>query len=283
MADKKSFLSGLKKNKNPGDTPSSDDNIDHSASFTPELPLINLIPAEVIQGYELKALQQKFIKGIGLLTVIILALWGVLFGLEKITEMRVASAQSEAAAYGQQVQALQPYADYRESVQNKRTTIGEKMSTEVDTGSIIEELRNIASSTGVSLSSSIQISVNTGETEGNVSGGNSGAGCQSADPFTSQPSIGCVTFSGEGERTDVADFIENLNSHDYFNNTFVPETTSGETSQFTGSVNYTGGFLTNSYADLLTPIPGEEEIIGEAPVTEEPGINLPTIDEEGQQ
>lgn len=266
MSEKKSFLPSLSRKKKGEEQP--EQNVDLNAPFTPRLPTLNFIPVEVLEGYKLKALQAKFVKGIGVLTVAILALWAALFGLEKMTQMRVTAAQEEANSYAAEVQTLQPYADYRDAVQSKRTTIGEKMSTEVDTGAIVDELRKISDDTGVSLSSSIQISVSTGEAaspEGGAPAGG-GEGCQAADPFTSQPSIGCVTFTGEGERSDVADFIEKLNAHDFFNNTFVPETTSGETSSFTGSVNYTGGFLTNAYADLLSD--GEEAAPADAENTE---------------
>lgn len=282
MADKKSFLSGLslgKKKKDEDDVDSSMSNYDPNQEFVPALPSVNLIPASVIEGYQLQALQARFVKGIGVLVVVVLALWGVLFGLEKISEMRVAQAQEEAAAYGSQVQALQPYADYRDSVQGKRTTIGEKMATEVNTGEVVDELKSIASSSGVSLSESVQISVSTGEEATGEGSAASGGTCQSSDPFTSQPSIGCITFTGEGPRGDVADFIEELNSHDNFNNTFIPETTSGESQTFNGTVNYTGGFLTNAYADLLVDETGEET---EVPNLLDPETNGLLNEGEGQ-
>lgn len=243
---------------------------DPTTPFISTLPGINLIPQAVLDGYALQKLQAQFAKVIVILIVAIVALWGALFALEKIVEMRVNNAQAEVQEYGNQVKALQPYADYRDSVQSKRATIGEKMSTEVDTGAIISELNKIASNTNVSLSDSIIVEVLNGPAEGaEATTAQTTSECSASNPFATEQSIGCVTFVGTGDRTDVAEFIKQVEANPNFNNTFVPSSSSGETNEFSGYVNFTGGFLTNAYSDLLTDeAPAETEETETTPAEE---------------
>lgn len=223
--------------------------------FVMTLPGINLIPQAVLEGYELKALQKRFVQLVAAALALILIIGAVLFGIQKITEIRVAAAEKEAASYATQIKALQPYENYRDSVQAKRKSIGEKMSTEVDTGKVIGELLNAAKASGVKLSESITVNVNTGEQSaqtGTGSSSSSGEACATADPFNSQPSVGCVSFTGQGNRGQISAFLNALDKNPHFNNAFVPTTSEGETPGFTGSVNFTGAFLTNNYSHLVS-------------------------------
>lgn len=260
MAEKKPFLPEFLTRKKKGAEEDTEPQINRNinAPFTPTNPGINLIPQAVLDGYALQRLQTQFAKAIVILIASIIALWGVLFGLEKVNEMRVNNAEAEAQQYRSEVQALQPYADYRDSVQNKRTTIGEKMSTEVDTGAIVEEITNAGNSAGVSVSSSLTIDVLNGASEGaEATTAQTISECAAANPFATEQSIGCVSFTGSGDRENVAEFIRLLEENPNFNNAFVPSTSGGENKEFSGFVNFTGGFLTNAYSDLLAETPVE--------------------------
>lgn len=239
-----SFLNKKKKEENEVEGYNS------SKPFESRLPGVNLIPQSVLDGYALRAYQGKLIKFIVFLIIVILLIGAGLFGLQKVTEFRLNQAQTEEANYAKQVKALQPYENYKEEVSAKGATISSKMSAEIDTGKVSDTIRKIAKDAGVKLDTTT-VTVNTGETIDTTQGAPT-SNCVAASPFNSSPAVGCVAFSGTGDRDGVSKFLEGLDQNESFNNAFVPKTSSGESAPtFEGTVNFSGDFSTNNYSDLL--------------------------------
>lgn len=252
-------------NKKKGELPEKDTDkggYNPNKPFEPRLPGVNLIPQSVLDGYALRAYQGKLIKIVAVLIIVMLLVGAGLFGLQKITEYKLASAKQEEQTYAQQVKELQPYETYKEEVSSKSQTIGTKMATEIDTGEVSSEIRKLAKSSGVKLTSTV-ISVNTGETATDASGASTGgdaSSCVLASPFNSSPSVGCVSFTGEGDRSGVAKFLEEIDGNSNFSNAFVPKTSAGgeEKATFEGTVNFSGEFMTNNYSDMLAGTQGQQ-------------------------
>lgn len=274
--EKKEFLPSFLNKKKDKETETEDKSgFENSKPFESRLPGINMIPQSVLDGYALRAYQGKLIKIVVILVVCMLVLGAGLFAFQKITELRLAKAQEEEQMYAQEITKLQPYETYKNDVESKSSTIGSKMATEIDTGKVSKEIRVIAKRSGVKLDTT-SISVNTGESANAISNtGGTDSSCVRSSPFGSSPSVGCLTFSGNGDRTKVSKFLSELEKETSFNNAFVPKTSSGTESDptFEGTVNFSGEFLTNNYSDMT----GAQETPEQAP---EDGTDTPPTDEE---
>lgn len=225
--------------------------------FIPKKPEVNLLPPEIIQGYKAKDLTAKYIKiGVAVLCAFLL-LFGISTISEKMSSSKVVELEDETASLNIEIRKLQPYETYKTTIEAKRSALQGQMQKNMDVAGIIESMNKLASDANMTYT---QITLDANSTE-----------CTSPDPFNTVPTIGCVTFTADGNGADsVIKFFESAKSVEGFVNAYVPGESAVQTegkSTLEGSIGLTDKFYSKANQDLIIPI---DQVLAENAVPTEP-------------
>lgn len=279
-----------KKEAEEGEIVDTYDPVEEAKGFKLGTAGVDLIPPTVLDKYADITLRNRFLAA----GLVVLLGFGGYYGYSKFTAGNTAE---ELAALEEQTSTIQDetrsfagYETFYKEVDSKRTTLGSLLNTDVDTGAIIEAVRNAAANAGISLST-VNVTVAGAAAESKTA---DTASCASPDPFGEVQSAGCITFEATAnDRLGVASFIIELNNTEGFVNAYIPSTstssqTEGQmsTTSASGSVAFTDFFYLSRFDDISTPLPdaitallsGAEGVEGENPETDQ----QPTVDD-GQQ
>lgn len=212
--------------------------------FIPKKPEVNLLPQEILEGYKAKDLTGKYIK----IGIAVLCAFLILFGIstisEKMSSSKVTTLEDETASLNIEIRKLQPYETYKTTIESKRVALQGQMQKNMDVGAIIDSMNKLASDADMTYT---QITLDAASTE-----------CTSPDPFNTVPTIGCVTFSADGNGSDsVIRFFESAKSIEGFVNAYVPGESAVQTegkSTLEGSIGLTDKFYSQANQDLVLPI-----------------------------
>lgn len=223
--------------------------------FTPKTPEVNLLPGRVHEFYAAQDTKKKFLySGIGI-AVAFGALFGVTLYSEAVYESEIAKINDATLSHRTELQGLQPYIDYKNAVDNKRTELNNVVSDYLNIGQINENFHKAANSSGYQVTS-ISINGNSGEGEAEA------ANCVNPNPFTPSTGVGCVTFTLVGSG-NLSQFYTLLNApKSGFLNVFVPTVTTAEDGKNTvdGSVSVDASYTFDRYRYLDSPFePSTEE------------------------
>lgn len=219
-------------------------------TFSPKNPKVNVIPAELTEKYEVKGIIRKtagVVAGVAVIFGLIYAGGAAYAGvLNSELEAKVAERNDLTA----EVTALSPYQDYKTAVDAKRTTLSGEVSTDVNFGTIYQNVFDVSQNNNVSITT-LSVTQTTGEEEGS---------CLNPDPFTEvQGLIGCITIEGQAQNPSGADaFVSQLVAlpgGGYINPfiTSISTTEDGGTN-FNGTVSFTDKLYSNKYAELALPL-----------------------------
>lgn len=178
--------------------------------FIPKKPEVNLLPPEVLEGYQASDLKIKFIKIGGAVVFVFLAMFGLSVMSQALGRGEIHDLEDKAADLNVQIRQLQPYETYKTTIDGKREALYNQVQKNLDVGKILDNVNTIGSNAGITFTK--------------VSLDSSGGECTSTDPFeTAAPTIGCLTFSAEGTGADsVTRFYSETGKVKGFINPYVP-------------------------------------------------------------
>lgn len=213
--------------------------------FVPTNPSVNLLPKEVVEEYRAQNLTVKFAKIGGTLVFVFLALFGVSLLSSSLNQQEIQKLEEDAANLNVEISNLKPYETYKTTIDGKRTSLSEQMEGDLDVAAIINGLNTVGAQSGIRFTS-----INLDST---------GASCTSADPFNTVSTIGCVSFSGEGEgASSIVRFFDAAENVEGFVNPYLPASGAVQSeegnSQLEGSIGITSIFIADRYAELKIPI-----------------------------
>lgn len=237
-------------------------NIEEAAAFDPNnvpvykpnLPEVNLLPANIKEEYIAKELGGKFQKATIAVVAIFAVLGGVSFVTSNINQGKIDTITSETSQINAQVQQLAPYELYRTQVQTKRTQLGGAMGNDINFKALNDNFNSAAAAAGFEVRS---VKITSG---GDQASGTSGNGaCVNPDPFSSATGTGCIAFGLAGNG-NLANFFLELNKEDKgFINAYVPKanlgSAEGETEKLVeGTVGFTDTYFSKKFSNLSAPI-----------------------------
>jgi hypothetical protein len=221
--------------------------------YEPSLPKVNLVPASVSQKYEVKGLLRKFaLGGIGGLVVV-----GLIFAggtaYTAILNGSVIQAEEEAADLQSQLAVLQPFTQFKTSVEEKRFALAERVQSDVNMGTLYSDIY------GLSIINQLELT-NVGVTQYEASETIETGACLNPDPFTENDSIiGCATLTASSALPDSGrTFVEAMKEleNGKYVNPFISSVITDQDSQvvFEINVSFTDKLYTDQYKVLQTSI-----------------------------
>lgn len=227
---------------------------EYDAKFTPRIPIVNLLSAELQEEIERRRLKHMFATLAVALVVAMGAMWGVQTGLINAAESRLAAEQAESTQLATEQNELAPVRSFYGQIDANTTTIQTTMSNEVLTSQVLGALDD-ATPPGVALGT-FSLSLGGGSsTTGTVDPSMTTGACPSANPYVAAaPSAGCITVSGTAtNRSTVGQWLDNLEAQPMFTVAFIPSTTAepkGGRITFTASIGLDAATAyQNRYAD----------------------------------
>lgn len=216
--------------------------------YKPTLPTVNVIPRELTQKYEIKGVTRKII-GVG---IGIVAVFGIVFAGATVyagsLDQRLDAIKADQDALTEQVVALTPYQDYKTAVENKRKTLSDEVSSDVNFGVIWGDLNAAATEAQIGFDNVSILQDDTAITS-----------CTNPDVF-SQPEniIGCINIQGKsssaGAVNTFMDILTKANNagEGKYARPFVSTISTSEEGQtsFTASVFFTNLALSGQYSTL---------------------------------
>lgn len=228
-----------------------------NVSFTPTLPIVNVIPFGIVEKYQIKGIVRKFgLASIGIVAVFGLGALGVL-GYISSQQSKIDALSAEQAELNAQSADLAPYQAYNLSVEGKRTALRTVTDKDVNMGAIYENINNASTGSTITITT-LSVAQNKA--------GEEASACINPDPFSSNvipvDIIGCVVLEGGGDNKDqVNGFLAQLeaiggDTPAYINpfiSTFSTVTDPGEgarASNFSATIAFTAALYTNKYSAL---------------------------------
>lgn len=232
-----------------------DEDVEHPP-FVPTLPRVDLLPASVRQSYALRTVRRWLLLVVVLLVAGVAGVWYLQAGRIADAEATLAQAQAEGADLQGQMEALGPVKAFYTELEGQQALVTSTLSAQPQTALVIERLTASGQEGGGSpvTFSSVEIAY-----QGVPSAGSPLNGCPNPDPFGTEVTIGCVTFTANaGSRQDVSRLLEAMEADPLFVGPYVTSTslTAGATGTGT-SVTFTG--TTGVSPDALeTPLTAEQ-------------------------
>jgi hypothetical protein len=251
---------------------SSDDDVAHPP-FEPRLPRVNLLPASVEIRFAARRVR-RILYAVGVVLVLAFAaVWWQQSTSIAASERLLATAQDANAQIRAQVDALAPVTALYNQITDEQALVATALAAQPQAAAVVTRLVAAGSSAGSVAFDSVAV-----QYHGIPQSGGTLNPCPNPDPFATDITIGCITFSGTAaDRAEVAVLLTTLTADPFFvgpyvnNSTIVQgEESSGRVS-FTGSVGVSTDALTEPLTEeqvqeILTPPPAEDP----AATTEEP-------------
>lgn len=225
--------------------------------FVAELPLVNMLPGDVLEVVEQQRLKRLFV----LLAVGVVAAIGAAYlaqsGVIAVAENKLADEQAKTAPLLAQQAELAPVKTFYEQIEANKSTIQTTMAREVLTSQVLADLSAVTpggvdiTSTGVALEAAAPVAA--GAVADPTQTTNT---CPSQDPYnTSGLSAGCVTVDGTATSREVlGDWLDSIDESETFTVAFIPSTsTGGETGgvTFSATIGLSDTVYLNRYAEIF--------------------------------
>ncbi len=207
--------------------------------FAHRLPRVNLLPASVPESFTLRRIRRIFIALALLLVVAVAAFWYLQKGQIDEAEARLSIAQAESTAVTAKLEALAPIKQMHEQITSEQELVATTLASEPQAALVIERLVATGAAGGGAPAEFTSIVIEYG---GIPENGTLLNPCPNPDPFSSEITIGCVTFSGTAADRDQVSAMLNAMAADplfigpYVSNSTISEASSGNP----GGVTFTG-------------------------------------------
>lgn len=213
--------------------------------FIAKKPEVNLLPPEVMEGYQAGDLKVKFFKIGGAVVFVFLVMFGLSTLSQALSQGEIKDLEDKAAALNIEIRTLQPYEVYKTTIDGKREALAGQVQKNLDVGKILDSVNTIGSNAGIKFTK--------------VSLDSSGGECTNTDPFaTAAPTIGCLSFTAEGNGADsVTKFYSEAANVKGFTTPYVPGDAAiakeGK-STLEGTIGVTQEFYANTTDKLSVPL-----------------------------
>ncbi|MDI1290578.1 MAG: hypothetical protein PSX37_11600 [bacterium] len=235
---------------------SREDDVDHPP-FKPALPRVNLLPASITESFTLRRIRRMFIVVAVLLVLAIGAVWYLQNNQVADAQAQLDEAQAANAAVTAKVEALAPIKQMYEQITNEQNLVATTLASEPQAALVIERMVETGSSGSGAPVAFASIAI---EYRGIPAAGEAINPCPNPDPFGTDITIGCVTFSGmASSRDQVSSMLNAMAADALFVGPYVNSSTVTESSaDAAGGITFTGT-AGLSLAALRTPL-SEEQI-----------------------
>ncbi len=235
--------------------------------FTPSLPRVDLLPAQVREAIAVSRTRRWVALAAVLVLVAGAALW--LLQGQRISEAEAGMAQAEAQSAETQakIAKLAPVSDLFAQIESQRALVQDTLAAQPKAAEVIEHLRRAAGGVDgppITLST-IAVAYQPVPEPGAVLNT-----CPNPNPFDDTVTIGCITFGASAaNREQVSQLLLLLEDDPFFVGPYVGGTTVNGTGA--GSVTFTGSAGV-SMAALVQPLTAEElaALTAEPPPTDQP-------------
>ncbi len=216
-----------------------DDDVDHPP-FTPALPRVNLLPASITESFTLRRVHRMLIVVAALLVVAIGAVWYLQGNQVSEAQAKRDQAQAANAAVAAKVEALAPIKQMYEQITNEQNLVATTLASEPQAALVIE--RMVATGPASGSGGPVTFASIAIEYRGVPAAGETINPCPNPDPFGTDITIGCVTFSGmAATRDQVSTMLNAMAADPLFVGPYVNSSTVTESStDSTGGITFTG-------------------------------------------
>lgn len=262
---KKVFGITLGKKDKGGTTATITEEEKASFVYTPEIPIVNVIPTSVFEKYQIKGILRKL--GVAALCVAVVLGGGYAGGKFLIAQEngKLNDISTELSQISSETTALTPYQAYQMAVDSKRTALNGIVGSDVNMGVIYAAILTQAGEHGLDLAD-----INVKQYDDPNAPESS---CIDPDPFatvtSSETIIGCITIKGGTPSKDATNaFLQGLEETggvvgNAYRNPFISSFSSSDSvnpdgdslpHSFEGSISFTSALYTDKYIDLGTPL-----------------------------
>lgn len=233
---------------------SKDEPVERPA-FTPTLPQVNLLPRSVRDAVLTAKIRRAFVALLALVLVASAALWYLQSDRIHAAENAVDAATSTNERVRADLEAMAPVRQMYEQITRLQGVVTDTLASQPRAAVIVSELLAAGEQAAGRNVTFTSIDV--------VYSGTPGTGdqlnpCPNPDPFTTEITIGCLTFSASvATREQVADLLRALEENPLFVGPYVTTSTVSAVEGDADTVTFTGS-AGISTAGLVTPLSDEE-------------------------
>jgi hypothetical protein len=248
----------------------SDDSLEHTP-FAPTLPQVSLLPSSVRESITIT----RDAKVLVLLLVILLAVGSAVWWMQgqaiDQAESDLARVQAQNAALQQEKAALAPAAQFYNEITSLENLVSTTLADQPQAQAILRRLdRAVADAGGPT---AVEIVTAAITYTGLPTPGEALTDCPNPDPFASEITIGCLSFTATADsRSAVSDLLRSLEGDPMFVGPYVTTTTATGTSDAEQpTVSFTGSAGIDVTGLAVAPSPEQvDEILNPPQATPSP-------------
>jgi type IV pilus assembly protein PilM len=184
-------------------------------------PRVDLMPASVTRSLRMRAAVTRGAVAAGVIAVGMAGLWWMEGNAVATAEQKVAALTAQNATISNRIDALAPVGVLSNELTQAQELVADTVSAAPRAVDVLSRLRAAAAGAG-----DIQFATINTTFAGLPQPGSDLNRCPNPDPFTTDITIGCLSFTAEGpDRAAVAALVANLEADDYFVGAYVNATT----------------------------------------------------------
>lgn len=231
-----------------------DEAVEHPP-FVPTLPRVNLLPAAIGESIGLRKVRRSLIAVAVLIALLLGGVWYLQGSRISEAEARLAAAQAEGSQLQGQLDALAPITVLTNALADQKALVESTMAAQPQAAVVIERLREAGRQVGGG--SGIAFSNASVSYQGIPAAGGVLNPCPNPDPFGTEVTIGCITFSASAnDRQQVSRLLEVMEADPLFVGPYVTNTALGTTEgkqKTTVTFSGTAGVSVEGLKTVLTP------------------------------
>jgi hypothetical protein len=246
----------------------ADDDVVEHPPFVPVLPQVNLLPKQIKDSIAVAKIRRRLVLAAVLIIVAAGGVWYLQGSQISAARDTVAAATSENQALRSDVEKLAPVKQMYEQITRLQDLVTTTMASQPEAAVVIERLTAAGTAAG---GDAIDFANAAVTYTGIPQAGKTLNACPNPDPFGTEITIGCVTFSASaGTRGQVSDLLRELESDPLFVGPYVTSSTIADLGGRTDAVAFSGSAgisleglrtkLTQEQVDALLAPPEPEPV-----------------------
>lgn len=196
---------------------------------TPPSASVNLLSPWVVEELALRQLRLRFLTGGLVLAMLLAAGWAWLQLDLGRTRSGLAADEAANVQLTGQLSDLDDVRSYVTSVNRRTDDIESVMGRQVAVSTVVSTLEEMLPDGSGLTSAELTIPIEPELIGGDAGATAEGSVCPGADPYGTQPIVGCLQFTGTApDRESVSTFVQRLDRRDLFVEPFVRTTVTGD-------------------------------------------------------